>query len=1156
MRVLHLASEYPPARVYGLGRFVHGLARAQAAQGDEVLVLTNSDGGAEDGVLLDGVQVHRIAFPNPPRPADGLGEVLQWNHGVVSRLLDRMPVFEDVDLVVGHDYYGALAGREAAALLNRPLLLTLHDEVVGKQFGVLGPDVRQIRDLEALATHDAAHVIANSAFMARETVRHYGLAAERVTAVPGGIDPALLDVAHPGEVAALRRGVLGGDGPLVLYAGRLDPEKGLGTLCEAWPRVLAASPQARLLMAGTGRLEERLREQLGEGARLLGYVERQALAYLYRAADVVVVPSVYEPFGLVALEVMLAGRALVASDAGGLAEIVRHEENGLSVPAGDAGALGQAVLRLSSDPALRERLGKAARERVLRDHAWERIAERTRAIYEQVLTRSREGRAGRPCEAPPQLPAPPLVSVVLRAGGDQLRTAETVRSLVSRTAHRPLELLLVAMAVEPSPALQRALDLGRPAGPGLGGLRVDVHATAEHALAACQGEHVLLLTDEVAVPAGSEEWLAGLLWLMGTRGAAAVSPVLSPREEAAAPQQQPAEPRRVSQGDPRCSLVRREDAETLLVGDALPGEHWEHPVALAAIDPTLPASVVLVAYKNLHLTREALEAVLRHTAPLYELVLVDNGSGDGTREYFRDLEVGLAGTIPVQLLENEQNLGYPVGANQGIRAARGRHVVVLNSDTVVRPGWLGALLEAASSGPRVGLVTGKVLNLDGSVQSAGGIVHLPDGGFEIPFQGEDRLAPPVERRREVPNAGGPCLLLTRALLDELVGGPFDEAYSPGYFEDSDLSLRAREAGFSCLYEPRAELHHHGKATAALVAREGSQDVWGQFSRNERRFRERWAGRLKEDARALVVGEAPPRLRILLCYGRSETTTAAYCERALRREHEVVTAGPGQELDLGPASAQALVEAAGGEVDLLLMVEGENYFPAGLEEAPCPTAVWLIDTHLHARDESGWHLGLAREVEHVFLAQRDALSLFAREGIAAMWLPLACDPELHVATPPASGRDLDVVFVGHVRPFHQRRRRLLERLQHRFRLHAYEGVWGPEMARLFARARLAWNCSLAGDLNMRVFEALASGACVVTDRIESGLPQLFAAGEHLLTYSEEDLEEVVASALSDTSAREAVAARGQRLVLRHHTYVQRMRSLVERVLAGRREEART
>ena len=95
LKSLHLLSEYPPAKVYGLGTFGHGLTRAQAAAGDEVHVVTNSHGGTEDDVVRDGVHLHRIAFPNPPCPSSGQGEVFQWNHGVVSRVLDRLDVLRD-----------------------------------------------------------------------------------------------------------------------------------------------------------------------------------------------------------------------------------------------------------------------------------------------------------------------------------------------------------------------------------------------------------------------------------------------------------------------------------------------------------------------------------------------------------------------------------------------------------------------------------------------------------------------------------------------------------------------------------------------------------------------------------------------------------------------------------------------------------------------------------------------------------------------------------------------------------------------------------------------------------------------------------------------------------------------------------------------------
>ncbi|MBI3725143.1 glycosyltransferase family 4 protein, partial [bacterium] len=230
MRILHLSSEYPPAQIYGLGRFVHGLARAQAALGHEVFVLTNSDGGSQDQIVLDGVSVHRIAFPNPPRPADAHGEVLQFNYCLVARFLERREVFKNVELVVSHDWLTALAAREIASELGIPLVVTFHDEVIGKNFGVLRPDDVFARNLEALTAHDAAGVIANSRFMARQVIRHYGVSAARVVPVPGGIDPALFEIGAEHRARDFRSVLAGPEDVLVAYVGRLDQEKGLEIL--------------------------------------------------------------------------------------------------------------------------------------------------------------------------------------------------------------------------------------------------------------------------------------------------------------------------------------------------------------------------------------------------------------------------------------------------------------------------------------------------------------------------------------------------------------------------------------------------------------------------------------------------------------------------------------------------------------------------------------------------------------------------------------------------------------------------------------------------------------------------------------------------------------------------------------------------------------
>src|SRR5205085_2580030 len=124
--------------------------------------------------------------------------------------------------------------------------------------------------------------------------------------------------------------------------------------------------------------------------------------------------------------------------------------------------------------------------------------------------------------------------------------------------------------------------------------------------------------------------------------------------------------------------------------------------------------------------------------------------------------------------------------------------------------------------------------------------------------------------------------------------------------------------------------------------------------------------------------------------------------------------------------------------LLLCVEGENYVPRDLENAPCPTAWWAIDNHLHASHEEGWHFKLAKAFDHVFIAQLDYRDAFRAHGVDAQWLPLACDPKVHAIV--SAKRDLDVVFVGNVRPFHKRRRALLDRLKRGFRVHEIQGAY--------------------------------------------------------------------------------------------------------------------
>jgi glycosyltransferase involved in cell wall biosynthesis len=262
--------------------------------------------------------------------------------GSMTRAVRRAA--RDADLVHAH----WLPTASAALLARVPYVVTLH-----------GSDVVLARRAPRLAgrvLRGARAVIAVSSALAAEA---HALGAREVTVIPNGIEIP----PQPGEEA---------EPPYVLFAGRLSPEKGIEDL-------LAAAGDLPLVVAGDGPLRDRV-----PGA--LGWVSRAELERLLSGAAVVACPSRREGFGIICAEAMARGRAVVASAVGGLLDLVEHDRTGLLVPPGDPAALRSELERLLADPALRERLGAAAREHVAELCAWERVTERTIATYREALS--------------------------------------------------------------------------------------------------------------------------------------------------------------------------------------------------------------------------------------------------------------------------------------------------------------------------------------------------------------------------------------------------------------------------------------------------------------------------------------------------------------------------------------------------------------------------------------------------------------------------------------------------------------------------------------------------------------------------------------------------------------------------------------------------
>jgi len=345
--------------------------------------------------------------------------------------------------------------------------------------------------------------------------------------------------------------------------------------------------------------------------------------------------------------------------------------------------------------------------------------------------------------------------------------------------------------------------------------------------------------------------------------------------------------------------------------------------------------------------------------------------------------------------------------------------------------------------------------------------------------------------------------------------------------------------------------------------------------------------------AVVARDFSPAKKILLSYVSYPATTARYLESAFRRRHDVVTVGPAIDeglirewnlQDMGePVTPHDIPTAyrpspddvfphlaAGWSPDLYLWVESvPGHYPRRIPELGCPTACYLIDSHLNLP----LHLQWAPRFDYVFVAQREYVEAFREHGCDRVyWLPLACDPEIHgpgtqnptpgtrnepgtrhpeslpgTQNPTPGTRKLhDIGFVGSLTKYNLRRQRLIDLLKTRFDVHV-ERSFLRQMASTFSSSRIVFNDAVKNDLNMRVFEAMCSGAMLLTDRAPgSGLDEMFVDRHHLAIYEDDTLVDLAAHYLQHADEREAIAARGRAEVLRWHTYDHRAASIVDTV----------
>ena len=400
MKILMLTWEYPPRIVGGIARVVHDLSQRLIKDGHEVTVITYKDGDAPEYESDKGVQVYRIEN-YMIRPNNFIDWIMQMNFNMIAKANELIANGEKFDTIHAHDWLVAYAAKTLKHSYNIPLVSTIHATESGRNSGIHDEVQRYINDTEWLLTYESSEVIVNSNYMKCELQRLFGLPFEKINVVPNGIN--INNFAGIERDYEFRRQYAMDNEKIILYVGRLVYEKGIQNLISAMPKILNGYHDSKLIIAGKGGMLDELKAQansmgLGDKVYFTGYLNAKQVQKMYKCADVAVFPSTYEPFGIVALEAMLAGVPTVVSDVGGLNEIIEHGVNGMKSYAGNSNSIADSVLSLLYDHKLCANISKNAKNKVKEQFNWNKIAQDTHFIYEKAICQTMAEKQARQIE--------------------------------------------------------------------------------------------------------------------------------------------------------------------------------------------------------------------------------------------------------------------------------------------------------------------------------------------------------------------------------------------------------------------------------------------------------------------------------------------------------------------------------------------------------------------------------------------------------------------------------------------------------------------------------------------------------------------------------------------------------------------------------------
>ena len=416
MRVLTITWEYPPDLTGGLGSHVAELVPALVEQGVDMHVVTpagepsirqlrtgsirsSAAGGSAAAVVphvdvvveQNGVTVHRVYAPQKNSNDDIYKRVAEVNDVLSAYLAQISGQYPKWDLIHVHDWLTGIAGLTLGRAEGIPLVATIHATERGRgQGNLIGSLGHAIDQADQDLIHGADRVIVCSHYMYNELQEFYQVSKEKMDIVPNGVDLAELHVSPDVDLVEFRAKYAAPNEKIVFTVSRLVYEKGVQDVVKGTPGILANCPEARVVIAGSGPEEnelKRLAEEFGVADRVsfVGRISNEERNRLLKVANCAVFASLYEPFGIVALEAMALGCPVVVTGIGGFSEVVDHKVTGITVYPGDPNSVAWGVSRALANPGWAQRHAARARRAVEEKFVWSRVAKLTIDTYQRTI---------------------------------------------------------------------------------------------------------------------------------------------------------------------------------------------------------------------------------------------------------------------------------------------------------------------------------------------------------------------------------------------------------------------------------------------------------------------------------------------------------------------------------------------------------------------------------------------------------------------------------------------------------------------------------------------------------------------------------------------------------------------------------------------------